>query len=364
MKNIQSNHVKTFLVGLCLIVAWKIIDIGSILWFIKSAFQILVPFIFGAVIAFFTYKPAIKLERLLRRRCKKIKGETARGISVIFVYVALLSIVGVVLQFLIPALYANIQDFAKNVPSYYAVVEKHLKDFELFSNFKITEKITETLNGYLNFDMVGKFVGVVGNVANSMLNVVLGVILSAYILLERAGLADLFKTLTGFVFKEKKSNTLATYTGKLVDIFNSYFVSLLLDALIIGTVSSLFFYFFGAPYPWLLGVIVALGNMIPFFGPIVAAVIVFVVCAIVMGPLPALWALVFQIVAGQIDSNFIQPRLVGGSVGISPLWVIFAVTFFGGFWGPVGMIIGVPIVAAVRLVYLDYKKDGKLDGNI
>ena len=364
MKNIQSSYIKTFLLGFCLIVAWKIIDLGSIWGFIVSAFRILLPFIFGAVIAFFTYKPAIKFERLLRAKFKKMKGSTARNLSVLFVYAALIAILTVILQFLIPALYKNIQDFAQNVPSYYTTVEKFLKDFELFSNLNITGTIAETVNSYLNFDMMGRFVGVVGNIANSMLNVLLGIILSAYILIERASLSDLFKTLAGFIFKDKKNQTLATYAGRLVDIFNSYFVSLLMDALIIGAVSSVFFYFYGAPYPWLLGVLVAVGNMIPFFGPIAAAVIVFVVCAIVMGPLSAIWALVFQIIAGQIDSNFIQPRLVGGSVGISPLWVIFAVTFFGGFFGPVGMIVGVPIVASIRLLYLDYKKDGKLDGNI
>jgi len=104
--------------------------------------------------------------------------------------------------------------------------------------------------------------------------------------------------------------------------------------------------------------------MIPFFGPIVSAVIVYIICALVMGPFPALWALLFQIIVGQLDSNLIQPKIVGGSVGISPLWVIFAVTFFGGIWGPLGMIIGVPVVAAIRFLYHDYREDGKLDGNL
>ncbi len=365
MKKFEGDSFFKYLIlGLLFILAWKIIDISTLWRWICSAVSILTPFIFGAIIAFFTFRPSKKLEAALGRKFKKLHGTALRSVSVVSVYLVMLLFVSLILQFIIPAIYKNLQDFVSNLPAYYTKVEKFLKDFEIVSNLNISGKLLDMANNYLNFDMMGRFVGVLGSVANSMLNFFLGIILSMYILIERDSLSDLFKTLAKFVFKDKKSTTLAIYTGKLVEIFNSYFVSLLLDAILIGSLSAIFLHFFHAPYPWLLGLLVAIGNMIPFFGPIAAAAVVYVVCAVVMGPLPALWALLFQIVAGQIDSNFIQPRLVGGSVGISPFWVIFAVTFFGGFWGAVGMIIGVPIVASVRLLYLDYKEDGKLDGNL
>ncbi len=364
MKKLGGDFLKILILGLSFIVAWKIIDISAIWGYITSAVVILTPFIFGGIIAFFTFRPSKKMEEVLTAKFGKMKKGTARTLSVISVYLVLIALASVVLQFFIPAIYKNIQDFVANLPFYFQKLDKLLKDFEIVSNLNISQKLLDAANSYLNFDMMGRFVGVLGSVANSMLNFFLGIILSMYILIERDSLTDLFKTLAKFVFKDRKSTTLAIYTGKLVEIFNSYFVSLLLDAIIIGSVSAVFLYFFHAPYPWLLGLLVALGNMIPFFGPIVAAGVVYLVCAVVMGPLPALWALLFQIIAGQVDSNLIQPRLVGGSVGISPLWVIFAVTFFGGFWGAVGMILGVPIVASVRLLYLDYKEDGKLDGNL
>ena len=92
--------------------------------------------------------------------------------------------------------------------------------------------------------------------------------------------------------------------------------------------------------------------MIPFFGPIIAAIIVTFISAMALGPIKALWILLFQIVLGQIDGNVIQPRIIGGSVGISPFWVIFAVLLFGGIWGPWGMLLGVPIVASIRMMIL------------
>ena len=95
--------------------------------------------------------------------------------------------------------------------------------------------------------------------------------------------------------------------------------------------------------------------MIPFFGPIASAAVGYIATAVTMGPLKAIWVLLFQLVLGQVDGNLIQPKIVGTSVGISPFWVIFAVTFFGGIWGPWGMILGVPIVGALGMLYDDLK---------
>jgi len=360
MKKIQSRWLKIFLIGLMLILAWKIIDISYILGWVKSVFTILSPFTFGAVLAFFTFKPSKKTEHFIEKHFPKIKPGLRRSISVIFIYMIFLVIVVIALRFLIPAIYRNIQDLVNNLPQYYATLEKNVKDLELASDMKIVETITGKISEYINFDMIGKFVSIFTNVANSLLNVFIGIILSIYILIERDSLAEICKTLMGFVLKNHKKSTLLLYTGKLVDIFNSYFIGLLIDAVLIASISIIFFYIFGAPYPWLLGLVIAIGNMIPFFGPIVAAVISYIATAVVFGPFSAIWVLVFQLVLGQIDGNFIQPKIIGNSVGISPFWVIFSVTLFGGIWGPVGMIIGVPIIASLRLLYHDYKEDGKI----
>ena len=183
-------------------------------------------------------------------------------------------------------------------------------------------------------------------------------------MLERESLVKVLKTVGRLIFKGKRGTILALYARKMIDIFYSYFIGLVTDAIIVGLAATIFLLVFGAPYPVLLGLLVGLGNMIPFFGPIVAAITVYVVCAIAFGPLKAIWVLVFQLVLGQVDGNLLQPKIVGSSVGISPFWVIFAVMLFGGLWGPAGMIIGVPIMAALRIVYIDYTDDRILGNSL
>ena len=119
---------------------------------------------------------------------------------------------------------------------------------------------------------------------------------------------------------------------------------------------------FGVPYAFLFGVFSGLCNLIPFFGPIVAAGVIFLLSFLSVGFGKALWILALQVFLGQIDANVIQPKIIGHSVGISPFWVIFSVLVFGELWGILGMIVGVPVVAVARFWFFELEEaryDGK-----
>lgn len=99
-------------------------------------------------------------------------------------------------------------------------------------------------------------------------------------------------------------------------------------------------------YPVLISVIVGVTNVIPFFGPYLGAI----PCALLLlliAPIEAVYFLIFVLILQQIDGNIIGPRILGDSTGISGFWVIFAITFFGGIYGIMGMIIGVPVFAVI-----------------
>ena len=86
----------------------------------------------------------------------------------------------------------------------------------------------------------------------------------------------------------------------------------------------------------------------------------YIIVAFSFGPFKALWVLLFQFVLGQIDGNLIQPKIVGNSVGISPLLVLISVTVFGGLFGVVGMLIGTPLMAVIRMIINDYLEDKRV----
>ena len=100
------------------------------------------------------------------------------------------------------------------------------------------------------------------------------------------------------------------------------------------------------PYSMLVAVIVGVTNVIPFFGPYIGAVPSFVLIALAE-PVKGLYFLVFILVLQQLDGNFIGPKILGDSTGLSPFWVVFAILVGGGLFGFMGMLLGVPTFAVI-----------------
>ena len=153
------------------------------------------------------------------------------------------------------------------------------------------------------------------------------------------------------------------YVKKIVMLFYSYFSGLATDAVIAGVISVIGLSVMKVPYALLLGVIVAIGNMIPFFGPIVSTVLVALISLISGGIWRLIPVMIFMAVLYILDGYLIQPRIIGKSTGIKPLLVLIAVLVFGDLFGILGMIAGVPLIATLKMILDDYLDDGKIDGS-
>ena len=130
------------------------------------------------------------------------------------------------------------------------------------------------------------------------------------------------------------------------DKFSGFIIGIIVDSMIIGVLCFIGCSIIGIEYPVLLALIIGVTNIIPFFGPIIGA-IPCLLLLLVINPVHALYFLIFVVILQQLDGNFIGPKILGSSTGISSFWVIFAITIFGGFWGIPGMIIGVPLMAVI-----------------
>lgn len=338
--------------ALLFVIGYKIIDnFSRIMGYLSMIVDILTPFIIGGIIAFFLHKPIGAIDKWIKARIPFLQ-RISLFLSFVFVYAAFLLSCYFLVSYLIEAIYENIAEIIAN----WDVISARF--FDIFNSVNLPQKqawldkANVFLTNLLETEVIFKAGNIVGSIASSLVSVFTGLIISVYTILEKESLKSMArKTLSLFV-RSSRITTINRYSRRLIDMFYSYFTGLAIDALVITIISVVFYTLFKAPYPWLLGLIVGVGNMIPFFGPIVAAVVVTLICAIALGPVNALWILLFQLVLGQIDGNVIQPRIVGNSVGISPFWVIFAVLLFGGIWGPWGMLLGVPIVASIRMMIL------------
>lgn len=369
MKKIKSTWIKIILSGTLLILIYRLTDnLSGTFGAIGDFVGVFTPIIIGAAIAFFLWKPASKLESLFEKSKSEWVRSKKRGLAVLLLYIIIIAVVAMIVNFIIPGLAKNIRELAVNAPEYIKEAEKFLSENEYLSRYnfleQINEKIIDFVKENLSFEKLNMYVGVVSNVANSFMSFFLGIVFSVYILLSGSAIRRFASKVFKRIMNGRDGKVIKTYAYKTVDLFYSYFSALALDAVIVGFITAVVLGIFKVPYAVLLGLLVAIGNMIPFFGPIVAAVVIYVITAIAFDPVKAIWVIIFQLVLGQIDGNLIQPKILGKSIGINPLLVLFSVVVFGDLFGFAGMIMGVPIIAAIKMIADDYLDNGKIDASV
>ena len=355
MKKIESMWYKMLGVGVILILFFKLVDnfenVKNYVFFVLSMFK---PFFIGSIIAFFMLSPSRKIERLCKKSKYPIISKMARTIGIASVYTFAVAVIAVISRFFFPMFKDNITELTKKFPDYYKQILNLIENNELLEIADINEMIIDSLKKIFDPSSVWSYVTFISDFAASLFSAFTGIVISIYMLAEREMLIKLFKTVARRLIKAPYYSTIGRYFHRFTVIFYAYFTGLLLDAIIVGVISLPFFFLFKVPYAFVFAVIIMIANMIPFFGPIVATCLIYMFSALAIGPVNALWIILFQIVLGQIDANLVQPKIIGDSVGISPFWVIFAVLVFGGIGGVAGMILGVPLVAAIRMISINY----------
>jgi predicted PurR-regulated permease PerM len=129
-------------------------------------------------------------------------------------------------------------------------------------------------------------------------------------------------------------------------IFGRFIGGKIVDSLIMGAIAMVGLRLLNMPYAVLMSVIIGVTNIVPFFGPIVGGIIC-VFITLIVDPMKALYLGVFVLVLQQVDGNIIGPGILGETTGLSSFWVLFSILLFGGLWGVVGMVIGVPLFAVI-----------------
>ncbi|MBQ4516167.1 MAG: AI-2E family transporter [Clostridia bacterium] len=364
-----SKWLLAFIFAVAVITVYKTFDnLANVFGAIGSFINLLMPFIIGAILAFFLYPACKKVEEFFSRSKRKKISESKKGLSVLVVYAAFILIIVLAISLLMPRLSASVAEFVKRLPEYMdeinAFIITQAEKGGIF-DFLDTNQIAQFLSfenlyniffrGNWNVYMEG-----VKGVTSTVASWFMGIIICAYILNERDSLFYMGRKLSGAVIKKDTMNKISHYVSEISSIFYKFFFGKAIDSIIIGIIALIGFIIIDVPYALLMAVITLLFNMIPYFGPIIGAIPVVVVTLLVNDIYSAIWTLLFIIVLQQVDSNIIGPKILGDSVGVSPFWVIFAILVFGGLFGVTGMIIGVPAIAAIRMLLLDYLDDKEL----
>ncbi len=322
------------------------------------------PVIVAFIIAFILYIPQNRLEKLLKKAKPKVINSHARGFSVLITYLAFLLIIVLLLSFIIPWVFRNLVDFITNSEKYYnrftAFIGRYLdKDGKLFG-FDVMSAIesfsVKDLLSKIDFGQISRWAGGVFKAGSAVVDFFISAIISVYMLLAREHLCRVAGKILTLVFPKDKVLKFYHYITRIGDIFYSYIYSQLVDCAAVSLLMTVLLLILRIPYAPLFGILIGVSNLIPYFGAIISCAVVSIFVLITDSWGKALITLAFMIAAQQLDANILQPRIVGHTVGIRPIYVLIAVTIFGALFGPVGILIGVPVTATLRMIVLDLFK--------
>lgn len=184
------------------------------------------------------------------------------------------------------------------------------------------------------------------SVLKAMWNLIIGLIISIYVLCSKEIFAGQSKKIIYAIFSTKTANSLIKDFRFISDTFIGFISGKIVDSIIIGIICFIGTSLLKIPYALLVSVIVGITNIIPFFGPYLGA-IPSAILILMINPIKCITFIIFILILQQVDGNFIGPKILGQSTGLSGFWVIFSITIFGGLFGFLGMIIGVPFFAVV-----------------
>ena len=351
---------KTFKVGITafLVIAASILfyfclaHVGFIISFLGKLIKILMPLIFGLVLAYIMH-PIVNLfeEKVLN---KIEKENVRRNLSIFCTLVVIIGLLASLISIIIPQLLMSIQSLIINLPVYFNDLEsaivswlKDNSDLErsVLENYDIVVTyLTTSLNNVvlpMADAAIDKLSSGVFGIFSFLFNFAVGTVFAVYILANTTNFAAGIRKILYSFFEIKKVDEFIDEIKHINNVFGHFMVGKICDSTIVATITFLFLMIFKFPYPLLIAVIIGLTDLIPYFGPYIGTVPSAILICLV-SPVKAITFILFIIVLQQIDGNLITPRIQKQATGLPSFWVLFAITLFGGLFGVIGLLIGVP----------------------
>ena len=355
----------------------------SFLWLLG----VLKPVIYGGVMAYLLKTPCNFLEKRVEALLPDKHKKRANGLTVLFVLILTILIIYLLMSMVIPEMVGSTLILVNAVPQKMDEFAKWLTGMldgnemlQTYANTAIVN-VENHLQNWAKTDllptmqgMMGGFADTVGSVVGILYNLLIGVIICIYLLLGRKTFARQGKAVLYAVLKTERADAVLTELRFIDKTFVGFFGGKILDSAIVGLICYVFCiimtFTMGFPNAVLISVIVGVTNVIPYFGPYIGAV-PSALLVLISGPVNCIIFIVFIIILQQFDGNILGPALLADSVGLTGFWVLFSITLFQGFFGFVGILVGVPVFAVIydmvrRLVMTGLEKHGKtelLQGN-
>ncbi|WP_195990225.1 AI-2E family transporter [Clostridium sp. D53t1_180928_C8] len=332
----------------------------------KNFIGIIKPILYAMLLAYLLNEPMMYIEKLLANFLSKTSKKNnfkynflLRLLSIILLLSLVIILLVLIYNYIVPPIFKSINEIIDSLPKlenqlkiWTNEIVKSLKDKNI--DIPITGQIaSEIANrvGIVAEKIVSFFVSSISNISSFILNFIVTIILMIYFLSDKERLIRQLKKFAHILLPNKFENALTIFLIDLDNIVGKFILGEILDSIIVGIVSTILLLIIKHPFAVLIGVLAGITNIIPYIGPILGAVLAFILgifTSMSMGITGAILLLLYQ----QIDGNFVQPKIVGDKIGLSPVWILIVVLIGGSYFGALGMILSMPIAGLIR-IYLN-----------
>lgn len=323
--NHRSDILLTFFVALMLLLAWHVRDVLLLIYL-----SVLFAVVIGPAIGFV-------------QRLHIGNWRPGRALSVILILAVGLIALSLFFLFALPPIFADLQGFARDLPSKAQHLYDRLRNLPFFSrvDFSALEQhATEALGGAL---------GVVSHIAGGVVAFFSWLIITAYFILDGERTFRWFLSLFPADKRPRLEQTAITAERRV----SKWLLGQALLMLILGSLSLLVFGILRVKYFYALGVFCGLANIVPIIGPLVSVGLAVVVAAFDSWTKAAL-VVVFYLIYQQLENAFLTPKIMKSTVDLPPLAVIIALALGGTIAGILGALVAVPTAALIAVVLDEY----------
>ena len=341
---------------------WIVNNVDVIISIFNKIITVIFPFILGIVLAYILNILMTKIEKLLKKKIKN-KKIPYRVISISLSLIILIIIILFIAFMLIPELIENIELLIQNIPTLIGKIEtwtlnilSEYPDIQqeinnIFKEASVSNIIMTLLNYLLNSS-----ISFVSSLVSSIITIFTSLVFAIYMLSQKEYLINSLKKLINAYVKKEYAEKLMNIGTSSNIVFSKFVSGQCVEAVILGGIFFVVLTIFRFPYALIISVLTSITALIPVFGALIAMVVGAILIAI-NNPIQSLIFIIVFLVIQQIEGNLIYPKVVGKSVGLSPIWTLLAITVGGGLFGIVGMLIGIPIASiAYTLIVNDANK--------
>jgi len=370
-----------FLVGvLILVLIYKLLDnfgvvTATVGGFITRTLEVLRPILVGVVLAYFLFKPMRGIEKFIFKTIPKSRDKAGaiRLISILIVYAITIVLIVLFFYATIPSVVESLTGLISQTPQYLITIDNYLG--ESLANGGAAQDILaelkfaiDSLQSMTTRDIINEIASYFGTNPDSIINIgnfafvflkgTIGFIISffivffvgLYLMLDKEKISEQVDRFAKAVMNKTLYNGSHWAILTIDEIFYKYFTGKILTSMLIGFLFYLGMLVIGVDYAPLFGVIVAITNVIPYFGPIIGAVPA-VIITLIDEPVKALWVGIWILVVQQFDGNVLAPNVLGKIVELNPFWVLFSVIVGGSLFGIPGMFVAIPMFAVIKVFF-------------